>query len=482
MPQTHDGYELVIGLEVHVKLNSTTKMFCACRNVQNFDDLPANTLICPVCTGQPGALPVVQEEPLRKAVQLWLALWCNIQPDAYFERKSYFYPDLPMWFQITQFMHPTSIDGMVNCRDNTFEHTIHIGIRDAHIEHDTGKVIHHDGQVMIDYNRAGTPLVEIVTEPDFRSDDEVIDFLKELQRIIRYQGIGDADLEKGQMRCDVNISLRPVGTQPYGTRTEMKNLNSFGAIKKAIEHEMKRQADVLRAGGEVDQETRGWDDAAWVSFVMRSKADALDYRYFPEPDIPPMQLTEEWIAARRAELQELPFEKVKRYKTTYGFNKEYIHSLLQDVTLNQWFEALLHQGHDPQLVAKRFAWPLAKYLNQHQVSIAETKLHADRLSDFFTGLTQKTLAEAHAKKVFAEMLATWATVEEIVQLHGLQVATDEELKRIVDQVISQHPQALQDIEAGKMQAVGFLVGQCMQAAAGKGDPKRFKDILIWYAS
>jgi aspartyl-tRNA(Asn)/glutamyl-tRNA(Gln) amidotransferase subunit B len=479
---THRGYEVVIGLEVHVKLNSATKMFCACPNVQEFADLVANTYICPVCTGQPWALPVVQEEPLRKAVQLGMALWCTIQQDAYFERKSYFYPDLPMWFQITQLARPSCVDGLVHCWDNALEHTFHVGIRDAHIEHDTGKMLHYDGGVMIDYNRAWTPLVEIVTEPDFRSDDDVVYFLKELQRIIRFQGIGDGDLEKWQMRCDVNISLRPLGSHAYGTRTELKNLNSFSAIKRAIHAEMHRQAEVLIGGGSVDQETRGRDDATWSSYVMRSKADALDYRYFPEPDLPPLHVDDAWLAARRAELVQSPFAKIQHYKASFGFNKEYIFALIHDVTINSWFHRLLDLGHQPAEVARWFAGPLAKHLNQHMITLDQTILTIDLLHDFFQWCRDGRIADAHAKTVFSCLMEEWGSVDAIIDRHGLVVVDDSTLESILHGVLAEYPNAVADLHAGKQQAVGFLVGQCMKAAAGSGDPKRFKELIMCYVT
>jgi aspartyl-tRNA(Asn)/glutamyl-tRNA(Gln) amidotransferase subunit B len=479
---THRGYEVVIGLEVHVKLNSTTKMFCRCPNVQEFTELPANTYICPVCTWQPWALPVVQEEPLRKAVQLGMALWCTIQQDSYFERKSYFYPDLPMWFQITQSARPTCIDGLVHCWDSQLEHTFHIGIRDAHIEHDTAKMLHQDNTLFIDYNRSGTPLVEIVTEPDFRSDDDVVHFLKELQRTIRFQGIGDGDLEKGQMRCDVNISLRPIWSHVYGTRTELKNLNSFSAIKRAIHAEMQRQSEILERWEEVDQETRRRDDTAGTSYSMRSKADALDYRYFPEPDLPPLFLDERWLADRRTEIVATPFARIQRYKAEYGFNKEYIYALMQDGVTNKWFHHLVDLWHPPHEVARWFAGPLAKYLNHHMIALDQTDLTLEHIDDFLRWCRDGRIADAHAKTVFSTLLAEWWTVDGIIARYGLTVADDSALEGVVTEVLATHPQALQDLVAWKQQALGFVVGQCMKAAAWSGDPKRFKDLIIAYVT
>ena len=327
---------LTIGLEIHIKLKSINKMFCQCKNQQNFDDLLPNTNICPVCTGQPGALPTLSEEVLEKALMLGKALKCKINEISTFDRKSYFYPDLPMGYQITQLYHPTNTQGQVSFfLDNyTNERTVHI--QDAHMENDTGKMIHDGGQALLDFNRAGTPLVEIVTLPDFRSAEQVVEFLKELQRIVRYNDIADADLEKGQMRVDVNISLRKSETDPFGTRAEIKNINSFGMIKRAIEHEQARQEKLYEAGETFSQQTRGRDDTKGESYLMRSKEDALDYRYFPEPDLPPLKIDD----IRRTRLKEqaitIPHNIIKQFNN-YGFNKEYINGLISDKAILDYF-------------------------------------------------------------------------------------------------------------------------------------------------
>jgi len=471
------SYETVIGLEIHTKLKSSTKLYCGCQNSQEFDDMPANTHICPVCTWQPGALPVVQEEALEKAVQLGLALWCSVPEYSFFDRKSYFYPDLPMGYQITQYTKPTCVDGLVTYPNHDFSNFSEARIRDAHIENDTGKTIQEDGKVILDYNRAGTPLVEIVTEPDFRTDDDVVAFLKELQRTIRYEGIGDADMEKGQMRCDVNVSIRPVGVTTYGTRVELKNMNSFSAIKRAIQHEVERQIGVVEGWWQVEQETRWWDDARSVSYVMRSKANALDYRYFPEPDLPPLHLTAEWIAARKAELQELPVEKIKRYRDVYGFNKEYINVLIGDIQTNQRFEQFVKDGFEPALIAKWFAGPLAKYLNQHMKSISDLVCTYETMKGFFSAIQSGSLSDAHAKQVFEHLLAESGSVEDIVAHYGFTTMTDEELGRLAQEVFADNPQAVADLKAWKMQSAWFLVGQIVRASGWKADAKKVKELI-----
>lgn len=332
---------LTIGLEIHIKLKSTHKMFCQCKNEQNFDHLLPNTNICPVCTGQPGALPTLSDDVLEKALLLGKALNCTINEYSQFDRKSYFYPDLPMGYQITQLYHPTNTAGHVSFfLDNyTTEKTIHI--QDAHMENDTAKMIHTEGQALLDFNRAGTPLVEIVTNPDFTTSEEVIEFLKELQRIVRFNDLSDADLEKGQMRVDVNISLRPTETDIFGTRAEIKNINSFGMIKRAIEHEQARQEKIYAAGETFSQQTRGRDDAKGESYLMRSKEDALDYRYFPEPDLPELHLSKERREQLHNEKILLPHTIIKKFSQDYMFNKEYINALISDKETLDYFMTTL---------------------------------------------------------------------------------------------------------------------------------------------
>lgn len=470
-------YETVIGLEIHVKLNSATWLFCGCANSQDFEDIAPNTHICPVCTWQPWALPVVQEEALQKAVQLGLALWCEVQEYSFFDRKSYFYPDLPMGYQITQYTKPTCINGKMLYRMQDFSTSHEIHIRDAHIENDTWKTTAEDGKVVLDYNRSGTPLVEIVTEPDFRSDEEVVSFLKELQRTIRYQGIGDAEMEKGQMRCDVNVSIRLKWSNELWTRVELKNMSSFSAVKRAIAHEVERQEVVLESWWQIDQETRGRDDARGISYIMRSKVDALDYRYFPEPDLPPLHLNKERIDARRSEVQELSSQKVKRYREEYAFNKEYINVLIWDQLINEHFERYVSEWFEPSLIAKRFAWSLAKYLNQHVIAISQLSCSYEEMKAFFTALQSWTLADAHAKQVFDVLLSEGWNVQDIVTRLGLTGMSDDELKALIQNVCSAHPQAVTDLKAWKMQSMWFLIGQIVKASWGKADAKKVKEIV-----
>jgi aspartyl-tRNA(Asn)/glutamyl-tRNA(Gln) amidotransferase subunit B len=332
---------LTIGLEIHIKLKSVNKMFCQCKNQQNFDDLVPNTNICPVCTGQPGALPTLSEEVLEKVLLLGKALQCTINETSAFDRKSYFYPDLPMGYQITQLYHPTNTEGQISFfLDNYITEKI-VHLQDAHMECDTGKMIHDGNQALLDFNRAGTPLVEIVTKPDFSTTEEVIEFLKELQRIVRFNDIADADLEKGQMRVDVNISLRKSESDPLGTRVEVKNINSFGMIKRAIEHERIRQEKIYETEKIFTQQTRGRNDVKGESYLMRSKEDALDYRYFPEPDLPPLKIDKKRMERLNGKEITIPHHIIKKLKEEYGFNKEYINALIGDKEVLDYFFTIL---------------------------------------------------------------------------------------------------------------------------------------------
>ena len=347
------SYFLTIGLEIHLKVKSSTKLFCACTNSQDMEMLVPNTNICPVCTGQPGALPILQVEPMMKSLLMGRALHCTIHPTSAFDRKSYFYPDLPMGYQITQFHTPTMTDGQVEFFNESFEQSETIGIQQIQMETDTAKSIHTAGASLIDYNRAATPLIEIVTKPEFHTSDQVASFLKELQRIARYNDISDADMEKGQMRVDVNISISKDSTR--GTRNEIKNMNSISAIMRAIDHEYNRQVAVLESGGEIVQATRRRDDIAGESFVMRSKEDALDYRYMPEPDLPPLTITREILDEIDTAPLLLPSVFITRCRKEFGFHKEYINALINDKETLDYFLTCLDDGCNPTQTVKWIA-------------------------------------------------------------------------------------------------------------------------------
>lgn len=468
--------ETVIWLEIHLKLNSSTKLFCGCANVQEFADLSPNTHVCPVCTGQPGALPVLQPEALEKAIILGLALQCTIREESLFDRKSYFYPDLPMGYQITQQRKPTCIDGEVGFRvDKEFSVYKTVRIRDAHIETDTGKTNQVDGGIALDWNRAWTPLVEIVTHPDFRSSDEVVAFLKELQKIARLHGISDAELESGQLRCDVNISLRPHGHDRFGTRVEMKNMNSFSAIGEAIHHEQIRQEQILQMWGNVDQETRGRDDGNKVSYVMRSKEDAMDYRFMAEPDLPPVHIHAHYLDTLREMLQELPAATIERYKRDYGFNKEYINGVLVSFAMQHYFEGFVADGYDPKTVATWLVGPIARRCNEQEQDVDALPFSREALSSFFDLLHAGKLTAQTGKSVIQEMIQTGCTPMDAMEKLGIRAITAEQIDGWLHDIFGEKPDLLADLKAGNMKPLWFVTGQVMKLSGGSADPQMVKE-------
>ena len=471
-------YEIVIWLEIHIKLNSKTKIFCSCKNEQEFDNLEKNKNICPVCTWQPGALPVLQEWVLKKAVQLGLALNCKINETSNFDRKSYFYPDLPMGYQITQLFHPTNTDWYVNFFINDYTEEKKVNIIQAHMEADAWKTIHEWWKAYLDFNRAATPLVEIVTWPDFRSADEVVEFLKELQRIVRFNNVSYADLEKWQMRCDVNISLREKWVEKLWTRVELKNMNSFSAIKRAISHEYKRQEKLLKDWKTIDQETRGWNDVKGNSYTMRSKEDALDYRYFPEPDLPVLKLTKDFIEEQKKYIQESPFSRAKRYKEKYNFNKEFITPLISTKAMSDYFEQLVKDGIKPKLAWKWMINILSRYLNDEQIKLEDVKFSYEDFKTIIEKEQNQELLENQAKDIFKEMVVTWKKPLDIIEEKGYKPQDDSELENIIKQVLQENQQALNDIKEWKLKAAWFLVWQVMKKSQWKANPWKAKDMII----
>ena len=473
-------FETVIWLEIHMKLNSPNKLFCRCANEQEFDDLTPNTHVCPICMGQPWALPVLNQEPLEKAVQLWLALWCTVPRISQFDRKSYFYPDLPMGYQITQLTHPTNIDGEVSFFiDKEFSESRTVGIRDAHIETDTWKSTHSDGGVLLDYNRAGTPLVEIVTNPDFSTADEVVWFLKHLQRIARFNDVGDADMEKGQLRVDVNISLREAGSEALWMRTETKNMSSFSAIARAIAYEVERQTEILQSWWTIDQETRWWDDPSGTSFVMRSKEDAMDYRYYPEPDMPLIEMTGDHVASIRAYVVEWPFSRITKYKNNYKFNKEYINALINDADLNTAFENAVSAWHVPDEVAKRLVWPIQRWLNEKEVWFDALIFSQDQFLDFLGLIQEGKLANAQAKIVIWAMLETGKDPAQIIEEKWLKPVGEDEVKQWLQEIFDEKPDLLEDLKSGNMKPMWFVVGQVRKKRWGAADPGMVNSLIQW---
>jgi len=470
---------LTIWLEIHIKLNSENKMFCQCKNEQNFDTLEPNTNICPVCTGQPGALPTLSEDVLLLALKLGKALNCKINKESQFDRKSYFYPDLPMGYQITQLYKPTNTDGEVSFFVNNYEEEKKIRILDAHMENDTAKMIHEWWQSLIDFNRAGTPLIEIVTWPDFSNDDEIVEFLKELQRIVRYNNISNADMEKWQMRVDVNISIRKNESDPLWTRVELKNINSFWMIKRAILHEYNRQKTLLEKWEKVWQETRMRNDTEWISKMMRSKEDALDYRYFPEPDMPILQLNDEILKNLDNEKLIIPHNIIKKFKQEYWFHKEYINALIGDFDTLLVFSELKEQWLDPKNIAKWISGPINAYMKENFVWINDLPFNLKQLSEFIKISDEWKIMDNQMKIVMDEMLKTWKSASEIIKEKWFDAPeiSENDLENIAKKVLENNPTIVEQYKSGKTSTLWFFVWQVMKETAWKANPKIVGEIL-----
>ena len=468
-------WEPIIGLEVHIKLNSPNKLFCKCRNTQEFDQTQPNTHVCPTCMWQPGWLPQVNLEPLQKGILLGLALGCKINHKSLFDRKSYFYPDLPMGYQITQEKVPLNVEWEVEFWTDNYTVKRKVRINNAHLEADAGKMIHEDGKAYIDFNRSGTPLVEIVTYPDFRWADEVVDFLKELQRRVKYNNIGYADLEKGQMRVDVNISVRKKWEQKYRTRVEVKNMNSFGAIKRAIDYEIKRQIEIWENWWEVDQETRWWDDIAWESYVMRSKENALDYRYFPDPDLPPLVVSQDLINGVSQKLAKSGTQRIEEMLDQW-FNKEYINAILGNFEISDLFEALVKEGFEPKFVAKWIMNAIIRFMKQNQTS--ELPFDLEDFKEVLRLLKEGKLLESQAKIVFFEMASEGKNPQQIIQEKGFKPVDQGEILSWVQEVLEANPQAVEQFKQGDQKVIWFLIGQVMKKSQGKADPKLVRELIL----
>lgn len=465
---------MVAGLEIHARIKSQTKMFCSCSN-DTFGKSP-NTHICPVCTGFPGALPVVNKEAIYFGILTALALNCHIPSFSKFDRKSYFYPDLPSGFQISQFDQPVSEHGSVSFLVKGEKKSIRINR--LHLENDAGKLVHEGEHSLVDLNRAGSPLMEMVTEADFRNPEEIVAFLKELQKILRTLGSSDADMEKGQMRCDVNISLRPKGQEEFGTKAEIKNMNSFGNIEKAVRSEVIRQRKVLESGEKVKQETRGWDADKGVSHGQRSKEEAADYRYFPEPDIPPLTITAEDIEAIRKTLPELPTAKQERFVSEYKIDTEKAEILATDRSISEYFETTARISKSPKKAANWICGDLLGALKESNQGVEACPFSAKNMGKL-VGLIEKGIISGKmAKDLFPELLEKNADPEEVVEERGLAQSTDTgEIESWCDEVIAENTNIVQTIREGKDRAIGALVGQIMKKSRGQANPQMVNDIL-----
>ncbi len=468
-------YETVIGLEVHVELATKTKIFCGCSTA--FGAAP-NTHTCPVCTGMPGALPVLNKQVVEYAMAIGLAANCEITRMCRFDRKNYFYPDNPQNYQISQLYLPIARNGYVEIE--TGDTKKRVRIHEMHMEEDAGKLVHDewDDTSLVDYNRSGVPLVEIVSEPDMRCAEEVIAYLEKLRQIIQYLGASDCKLQEGSMRADVNLSVREVGSTRFGTRTEMKNLNSFKAISRAIEGERERQIELLEEGKAVVQETRRWDDNKESSYAMRSKEDAQDYRYFPEPDLVPVIISEEWIEAVRSRQPELRTEKLERYKREFDIPRYDAEILTESKSMADLFEAATAICRKPKKVSNWLMVETMRLMKEHGMEPEELRFSPENLAKLIELADAGTINSSVAKTVFEKVFAEDVDPEKYVEEQGLKTVHDEgKLKAALEQVIADNPQAVSDYKGGKEKALGALVGQTMKAMKGKANPGMVNQML-----
>ena len=472
-------YETVIGLEVHVELATKTKIFCGCSTA--FGGAP-NTHTCPVCTGMPGSLPVLNKQVLEYAVAVGLATNCDITRYCKFDRKYYFYPDNPQNYQISQLYLPICRNGKVEIE--TEKGKKYVGIHEIHMEEDAGKLVHDEWNdcSLVDYNRSGVPLIEIVSEPDMRSAEEVIAYLEKLRMTIQYLGASDCKLQEGSMRADVNLSIREAGAAEFGTRTEMKNLNSFKAIARAIEGERERQIDLLESGEKVIQETRRWDDNKGESYAMRSKEDAQDYRYFPDPDLVPIEVDEAFLDRIRERQPEFREEKMARYKEEFDIPEYDIDIITGSKRMADLFEATVALGAQPKKVSNWLMVETLRLLKENDMEPEDIRFSPEHLAALIAMADKKEINSSVAKEVFEEIFKSDVDPAKYVEEKGLKTVNDEgALRKTVEEVIANNPQSVQDYKSGKEKAIGFLVGQTMKAMKGKADPgminKMLKELL-----
>ena len=469
-------YETVIGLEVHVELATKTKIFCGCSTA--FGGAP-NTHTCPVCTGMPGSLPVLNKKVVEYAAAVGLATNCNITKDCKFDRKNYFYPDNPQNYQISQLYLPICRDGHVDIEleDGTVKP---VRIHEIHMEEDAGKLVHDDwsGESLVDFNRSGVPLIEIVSEPDMRSAKEVIAYLEKLRLIIQYLGASDCKLQEGSMRADVNLSVREVGTGEFGTRTETKNLNSFSAIERAIEAEKNRQIDLIESGEKVVQETRRWNDDKEYSYAMRSKEDAQDYRYFPDPDLVPIHISDEWLEEIRSRQPEFKTEKIKRYKEEFGIPDYDIEILTDSKKLADIFEQTTAICNNPKKVSNWLMVETMRIIKEKSMDVSDISFSPANLAALIKLTDDGSINSSVAKEVFEKIFDEDIDPVKYVEENGLKQVNDEgALKKTVEDVIAANPQSVEDYRSGKEKAIGFLVGQTMKAMKGKANPAMVNEML-----
>ncbi|MBQ8731917.1 MAG: Asp-tRNA(Asn)/Glu-tRNA(Gln) amidotransferase subunit GatB [Oscillospiraceae bacterium] len=470
-------YETVIGLEVHAELSTKTKIFCGCKNEFG---LPQNTACCPVCTGMPGALPVLNRSVVEYAAKMGLATHCSVASASQMARKNYFYPDLPKAYQISQFDHPICRDGYVEILGEDGEKK-KIRLRQIHIEEDAGKLVHdaHPTDTLADYNRCGVPLIEIVSQPDLRSSEEARRFLEQIRLTLLYLGISDCKMQEGSLRCDVNVSVRKKGSDRLGTRCEMKNINSFSAAVHAIDYEANRQIELIEAGEEIHQETRRFDDQKGISTVLRTKEEAEDYRYFPEPDLLTIAISADDLAQWQASLPELPGEKFDRYIHQLGISSADARQITESLSRVEFFDrCVMLSPENAKQAANWILGDIAKYLNETHQEITQTKLTPESLIELIEIIRSGKISGTSGKTVLSEILTSGKSPERIIQEKGLsQISDTALLQSIAQKVVEANPSSVEDYRKGKGSVLGFFVGQCMKETKGQGNPALLKEIL-----
>lgn len=469
-------YETVIGLEVHCQLKTKTKVWCSCN--ADYDNEVPNVSTCPICTGQPGALPKLNEEVLNYAIKAALALDCEINGESQFDRKNYFYPDSPKNYQITQYFKPYAENGKLHIVTNSGKES-EVGIERIQIEEDTAKSIHTTSESLLNYNRASVPLIEIISKPEIKNAEEAYAYLNTLKDRLKYTKVSDVSMELGSLRCDANVSVRKKGDPVLGTRTETKNLNSFKAVVRAIEYETNRQIEVIENGGRVVQETRLWDEEQGVTRPMRSKEEAMDYRYFPEPDLPKVIISGERLEKVKREMPEFADEKAKRFVEEYKLNEKEAATLAGEPELAEYYETMVKESGEPKLSANWMLTEVLRVLKEKNIGIEKFSVSSGNIAKLITLIKTNVISSKIAKEVFELLLSEDKDPEIIVKEKGLiQITDNSEIEKIVEQVLEENQQSVEDYKAGKSNALKYLVGQAMRLSKGKANPQMINELIL----